>query len=340
MITGSDSATRSVSGRILDANGNGGTEFPIDSTTLNTGTSIVPVKGGYLVTYSKSGTRMLTVSDSGALGTSSVFDPGNLYVDGASSETETLIVWSNGTDYRVHGRFFKDATSVGKEFTIAEGSLGYTPAITWDGSNYLVVWEIENHNLLGRTVSSLGELGSAHTLVADDCAGPVLASDGKGQVLLSYAKYGEQSQSRRVYSRLITQNGNNVPEATGGAAGASNSGQGGNSTGGATTGGAANASVPNSTSSGGSSLGGGSGLDTSVSGGAIQTGSAQGGGTNPLNSTSTTSTNAGKCGQVGVSSTSTVSEPSSAPTPTNTTTPTTASPGSSNSSNGGAVVAK
>ena len=65
------------------------------------------------------------------------------------------------------------------------------------------MWETPEHLLQGRAIGTDGALGPRSILVQQECFAPVLSSDGQGQLLLSYSKYGEQSQTRRVFSRLV-----------------------------------------------------------------------------------------------------------------------------------------
>lgn len=226
-MTGS-TANGAVFARLLDANGTVGAEIRLDSSTVNTGPSAVPIKDGYLVAYAKSGTNVITVSDTGTVGTSMPLQAGYTAIAGDYSGNETLVAWGNDADKQIHGRFFKNNAWSGDAFIVNESTTANNdyPSVIWDGTSYYVVWEIadadnRNHQLLGRSVGTSGTLGPVQTLVSDDTSGPVLASNGQGQMLLTYIKWIANSNSRRIYSRMLTPGGQN------GSAGSGNSGAGG-----------------------------------------------------------------------------------------------------------------
>lgn len=228
--TTGDSSNGAVFARLLDVNGTVGAEIRLDSSTVNTGPSAVPLKDGYLVSYAKSGTSVITVSDTGTVGTSMPLQTGYTWIAGDCSGDESLVTWGDDSDKRIHGRFFKNDAWSSDAFVINEDTTtnnGY-PTVVWDGTSYYVVWEIadandRNHQLMGRSVGKSGALGPVQTLVSEDTSGPVLASNGQGQMLLSYIKWIANSNSRRIYSRLLTPGGDN------GSAGAGNIGTGGQS---------------------------------------------------------------------------------------------------------------
>jgi hypothetical protein len=205
----------SVNGRLLDQNGVSGPAFRIDDSTDNIGSSAVPIPGGYFLSYSNAGTHVVTVSDTGVVGASSLLTTEVTQATGATSGQESLITWADYSDLRIYGRFFEAGVWKGDSFVVAEHSSGWSPAVAWDGSSYLVVWDTEDRLLRSRNVARDGTLGPIEVIVAEDCTGPVLASDGTGNLLLSYVKWTEYSSSRRIYSRLLTPEGSGVGGATG-----------------------------------------------------------------------------------------------------------------------------
>ena len=232
-----DSTNGAAYARIIKLDGTVGAEVRLDSSTVNTGTSAVPIKGGYLVAYAKSGTNVVTVSDLGAVGTSSVLSSEYVQISGGFNGEESLVVWNSDVDMKVHGRFSKDGSWSGDAFDVIDSlnSNAY-PTALWDGTSYYVGWETSdtngrNRRVVGRSVSSAGKLGTIQTFTDVDTEGVVLASDGQGAMLVSYIKWIEFSNSRRVFSRLLTSGG--VADA--GAGGASNTGTGGQTAAGTTS---------------------------------------------------------------------------------------------------------
>jgi hypothetical protein len=292
--SGDSSATGSVYGHLLDLNGNSGAEFRIDASTLNTGPFVLLAPSGYLVVYANSGMHIVTVSDTGTLGQVLDLTSTSTVVSGASSATDTLIAWSDnyGTAGPLQARFVKAGAFGGNAFQLTPDSLGYAPAIAWDGTTYWAVWESSTHELDGRTVGEDGTLGSVYPLVPAEVYAPALLSDGNGQLLLSYANLAGEGRSYRIASRLIGRGASGTGGSGGGAgggAGGSTGGSGGGAGHGAggsiTPGTGGTSGAPGSGGSGGSggmsasgSGGkGGSGAGGST-GGAPATGGTTGGG--------------------------------------------------------------
>lgn len=201
-----DSSNGAISGRFLHLESNP-TSFPIDGSTVNTGPNVfAAADGGYLVSYSKAGTRLVSVSGAGRVGTSIELSPHVSLVNGATGANTTLVAWTDTSDSQVRARFFAADQLSGETLILAESSAGSSPALSWDGSGYFAIWETAEHHLDGRNIASDGTLGPVTTLVNEECFGPVSASDQQGQLLVSYVKYGEAPVSRHVASRLVGAN--------------------------------------------------------------------------------------------------------------------------------------
>ena len=224
VYTTGDSSNGTISGRFLHLESNPAS-FPIDSSTVNTGPNVFAAAGGgYLVSYSKAGTRLVSVSEAGQVGTSIELSPHVSLVNGATGANTTLVAWTDTSDSQVRARFFAAGQLSGETLVLAENSAGSSPALSWDGSGYFAIWETAEHHLDGRNIASNGTLGPVTPLVNEECFGPVSASDQHGQLLVSYVKSGQAPVSRRVVSRLVGAN-------YGGASGSGD--RGGSSSGGA-----------------------------------------------------------------------------------------------------------
>jgi hypothetical protein len=281
---GASSDTGSAYGHLLDLAGKPGTEFRLDASTLNTGPVVLPAPSGYLVAYARSGTHLITVSDTGALG-QQILDLSSAatVVNGASSHADSLIAWSEnyGSPGPLQARFVKAGAFSGNSFQLTADSLGYAPAIAWDGTTYWAVWESSTHELDGRTIGEDGTLGSVFPLVPAEVYAPALLSDGNGQLLLSYATLAGEGRSYRIASRLI---GRGAAGSTGGSGGSAAGGAGGSTT--ASSGGTNGASGANGSSgfggtgapgSGGTGARGSGGMGASGAGGSTGGTSGTGG---------------------------------------------------------------
>jgi len=248
-----DSSNGAVFARLLDAAGNGSTDFPVDSTTANTSPTVFTAAGGgYLLSYASGGTRLVKISATGQVGASVELTPSVTIVNAAAGTDKTLVTWTDFNDSQVRARFFASDALSGDTLVLSETSAGYTAALAWDGSSYQAIWETPEHRLDGRSIGADGTLGAVSTLVDEPSYAPVLASNKQGQLLVSYTKYSANFQSRRVVSRLI-----GAPVLSGGAGGAGGAGAG-----------SAAGAAGNGTASGGTASGGTAGTPSAGSGGA------------------------------------------------------------------------
>ncbi|HEY0464518.1 MAG TPA: hypothetical protein VGC79_09930, partial [Polyangiaceae bacterium] len=223
-----DSSDGAISGRLLDATGTGDVNFPIDGSTVNTGPNVFPAAGGgYLVSYSKTGTRLVSVSSTGQVGTSVELSANISFVSAATGANKTLVSWTDTGDSQVRARFFASDALSADTLVLAESSAGYSPALSWDGSGYFAIWETPEHHLDGRNIGSDGTLGPITPLVNEESYGPVSASNQHGQLLVSYIKYGENAGNRRIASRLIGSMVSGGSGAAGGSAGGAGGSAGG-----------------------------------------------------------------------------------------------------------------
>jgi MYXO-CTERM domain-containing protein len=281
--TGDSSDDGAVVGRLLDLSGTSSPDFAIDSSTLNSSPSVFAIGANYLVSYPNNGTWLMPVSGSGVHGQGELLSPSLAYVTVAASGTDSaLVVWSNVGDTQIHARSFQAGKLGGDTLDITESSAGYGAAVAWDGASFWATWETPEHHLQARAIGTDGAFGPVSMWVDQECFAPVLSSDGQGQLLLSYTKYLEQSQTRRVFSRLVGRGADADPGTggTGGTAGANGGvaggagtatmgGVGGTSSGGMSSGGATSAGAPNGgMTSGGASTGGTAGTGGSSNGGA------------------------------------------------------------------------
>ena len=216
------------------------------------------------------------MSDTGALGQVLDLTSTAAVVTGASSKASSLVAWSDqaGSPGPLQARVVKAGAFSGNAFELTPDSLGYAPAIAWDGTTYWAVWESSTHALDGRTVADDGTLGSVFSLVPAEVYAPALISDGNGQLLLSYAKLAGGGRSYRIASRLLGRGaggsggGGGGGSAAGGAGGRATPGPGGANGGSGAAG---------SAGSGGSSAAGSGGKSASGAGGSTGGATATGG---------------------------------------------------------------
>jgi hypothetical protein len=189
-----------IAGQLVDASGNGGSEFTIVSPVSSSPSAFNAAGGGYLVSYTNGGTRLIPVSSTGQVGTDFELWANSSQVTAVTGANKTLVAWTDWSDSRVRARFFEAGALTGD--TLEVGGSSYVAALSWDGESFFAIWETEEHRLEGRNIATDGTLGPVTTLV-DEGYGPVTASNGQGQVLLSYIRYTNNFWSRRITSRVL-----------------------------------------------------------------------------------------------------------------------------------------
>ena len=206
-----------IVGQLLDASGSGGSEFTIASSVNSSPNVFKAAGGGYLVSYSKAGTRLVPVSSTGQVGTDVQLSANFGFVAAATGANKTLVAWTDNNDAQVRARFF-EAGALSSN-TLVLGASSYVAALSWDGASFFAIWETAEHHLEGRNIATDGTLGPVTALVDEESYGPVSASNEQGQVLVSYIKYSSNFRSRRIASRLLGA----VVEGGGGSGGSSGS---------------------------------------------------------------------------------------------------------------------
>jgi hypothetical protein len=282
--SGDSSETGVVYGHLLDPTGSSGNDFRLDASTLNTGPFVFPSEGGYLVAYARAGMHFVRISATGTVGAPLDLVSDSVLVSAATSGASTLITWSDsfGSDSPLRARLLRAGAYVGEPIEISASSAGYGSALAWDGTSYWAVWESPTHHLSARSISETGALGTAAGIVDEEVYAPALASDGAGQMLLSYAKLVGERRSYRVASRLLGR----------GAIGSGTAGSGGTSSNGTSSGGT------NTTTSGGATNGG-----ATSAGGAVTTSAGTGNGGSNGSVNSSGGTNAAGSPTAGASTT-------------------------------------
>lgn len=263
-----DVAAGKISGYFVDPAGNVGDKLDIADAKEGSGAQVFAAGDGFLVSYrgtDSDATQLVSVSVAGVVGTPVTVSEGQVFVRVATNGQHSLLTWSANDAPTIYGQRVEDGALVGERFVISEQSSGFGAAVVWDGSSYFSAWDLEDYTIHGRFIAADGTLGEVIPLVSAEASGPVLSSDGEGQMLLSYLRWFEHAQSRRVRSRLLGR------DATGAGGETGEAGAGGVASGGAAEGGG-NAGQ-NSTVSGG-----GGSAQSSGAGGVASAGAPSGGG--------------------------------------------------------------
>jgi hypothetical protein len=248
---------------------------------------------------------VLTLSAAGAVTAEyAPFMEGILEASAGGNSEQMLVSWQDATTQGLWGQLLSKADGWGESFVLTEQVTEGTPAICWDGAEFVVVWGEERTALWSRSVSPDGSLSEAERLFVGDYGWPHLTAGAEGRMLLSYVRWLESSRSRRIESRLVGVPGDDVDvlppdpdpgDATGGAGATATGGTGGTGAGGA----------------GGTATGGSEGTALGGQGGAGQAGAAAG-------ATSSGQGGEGATGTDGAAGSS-VTDPTTAPSSTLTT---------------------
>jgi hypothetical protein len=268
-----NSDTRRVEGYVLDSAGNPGAKIDLVTTGSNTGSNVFAAGSGYVVTFGGPGSQLLPVSADGVPSAPIQLSTELAHPKVATNGEHSLIVWAGIDTQTVYAHRFEAGALVGSPIVLAEQN-GKYPSVAWDGTGYYVAWDLEGYTAIqGRSVAVDGTLGDVTVLAETEVSGATLASDGEGQLLLSYIRWLEGAQTRRVTSRLLGRDASTPPEGGGGGEG---NVAGSSSTGGSNTGAAGESNIAGTTASGGTSNAGTAGEATTAGTSAAGSGGAPG----------------------------------------------------------------
>lgn len=156
---------------------------------------------GYLLQVSDNGSTSLASLDlEGNIGGLVPLGSGIFPVDVAVGGGKTVVVWSTSTGAR-QARFWSGDGFAGEAFALAsDGPWGDT---TWDGKRFAAVWQDQYYYSHFTTFDVEGNVAPAEDLFEDEeCNGPLLASNGAEQLVLSCIRYN-RDYSRRVVNYLL-----------------------------------------------------------------------------------------------------------------------------------------
>lgn len=156
---------------------------------------------GYLLQVNDNSSTSLAALDSdGQIGALVPLGSGTFPVDVAVGGGRTVVVWSTSTGAR-QARFWSGDGFASEAFVLAtDGSWGDT---TWDGQRFAAVWQDQYYYSHFTTFDLEGNVAPVEDLFEDEeCNGPLLASNGAEQLVLSCIRYN-RDYSRRVVSYLL-----------------------------------------------------------------------------------------------------------------------------------------
>ena len=197
--------TYDVYARELGAEGELGDEYPIVQGLTQPASLTLAAHGeSYLVSlHEQNAVRLIAVDADATVGSPlSLATSRGLSAIASNGEQALIALIDDGG--AVSARLYEDGALSGSPISIAETSSGFMPAVAWDGDSFVVAWdEDETRELKARTVSSTGVAGVTRTLVQEECLGPVLASNGEGQLLVTCVRFAESAVTRRLVSYFI-----------------------------------------------------------------------------------------------------------------------------------------
>ncbi|WNG33962.1 hypothetical protein F0U61_10185 [Archangium violaceum] len=133
--------------------------------------------------------------------------------------TDFLVLWIGGANHRSFGaqRISVTGALQGSPLALDDNSYmpSLPPALTFDGSDFVVAWEVSFHHLLqSRSLSSSGEITGNERIDPtpgrrlDTYRGLALASGPAGKSLLVYTRYDSQpANAFRLGARLLSNSG-------------------------------------------------------------------------------------------------------------------------------------
>jgi hypothetical protein len=195
-----------LTGRVIRANGALGATFSIDPLTNGSG-GVVAAGNGYLVASWSNGGTLFHVGAAGRVRGSISLSLASTSLTSATDGADTLVAWVPGfgeLPFAADVRFFANGAFHGPTLELAPTTSGSTAALAWDGRKYWAVWVVgDSPRPFIRSISANGKLGPVSQLFDEECRGPVLASNGNRQLLLSCYVYTDQFRVVNVSTHLI-----------------------------------------------------------------------------------------------------------------------------------------
>ena len=191
-------------GTRLGANGNPGPIFLVQRLVDFSSLSVVAAGTDYVVTFGKSGDKLVTISNAGRVSPAAASPIPSTFLAAASSGRNTLVTWVGPSGEEL-AQFFARGAFRGATLTIAPSSDGFPPAIAFDGTRYWLVWAADRDTELPliRSVDINGTLGATSSVADEGCEDPSLASNGRAQLLLTCFHFSDNFRAVRISTRLI-----------------------------------------------------------------------------------------------------------------------------------------
>jgi hypothetical protein len=183
-----------------------GTPFAVQSEVDSPGGSVVATGLDYLVgALQNNAGEVIPISRFGRIGSPIPLATSSSSISAANNGRNTLVSWMGTTNFAPTARLFDNGAFRGRTLQLAPSGAGFPTALAWDGRTYWAVWDGDfiNHLPFIRQVSASGVLGPSSQLLAEECQGPALASNGRRQLLLACFQFSDHFRVVRVSTRLI-----------------------------------------------------------------------------------------------------------------------------------------
>lgn len=195
-------ASETYVGQLFDANGarlGSPRPLPVPSGTYDV--RVYTGAAGFLLQVGGyGGTGMATLRADWTLGEIQFVQGGTFPIDVAVGGGKTAVVWSYFSGQRV-ARFWDGDGWAGDEFTLGQDA--QWGDVVWDGTQFAAAWQDSDYYGHWTTFDVDGNVAPSEQLFdGDECNGPMLGSNGAGQVMLSCVRYN-RDYSRRIVSYMV-----------------------------------------------------------------------------------------------------------------------------------------
>jgi hypothetical protein len=181
--------------------------FDLRQTGVFVGGSLSAIGDGYLWYYDDNeNTYLQPISATGELAEPIVLDTGRTSVSSANASDRGLIVYNKlGPDGETRVPVLQFVAQGDWNSAIIPLGLEASYAIpAWDGTQFVLVAQDEAYGAALYTVADNGELSLQQQLLTEESYIYGVASNGAGQLLLTYTRYlGELQRSTRIFNLLI-----------------------------------------------------------------------------------------------------------------------------------------
>jgi hypothetical protein len=215
-----DGNENEIWGHRFDADGTVAGEAFLIQTISRPRAGLWPLGDEFLLAFSGqevSGTpiagKVMTINGQGEI--TAEYEPvqdGMLTAAAGTNDDAVLFSWQDDESGALWARLFSKVDGWREPFVLTDQVGWGTPAICWNGSEFVVVWSEDEVAAWARNVSANGAMTEPERLFDGNVGWPLLTPGAEGQMLLSYLSWNPIEYRRRVRSRIVGSLSEGMPD--------------------------------------------------------------------------------------------------------------------------------